>query len=280
MAGQGLFRRRTGWFAVLGLVLVPAVAAAWVATEDGPGDGSEPLPPFYLEATMEMDDTSASIGTQIAGSPAPLEAVRRKTQIRWLQYSRDEARVELETVEPAGEAGTDIIVYDGNEQWYYRHETNTYNRGPLQPAPDGITLRVRPWSFGALIGPWYGAATNIEEFMAELREMSNKSTDVRVAGTGMVLGRTVRIVEQSPVSTSSSGSGETRQGVARYWVDEDRMVVLRQEVDDGLAQRFTIEVTTFEWNPKGRGPVEFNPPPGAKQGDEGSLSGTAAPVRQ
>lgn len=252
--------------------LAAAVAVAgiswWALGRDTAATYTGPLPPFYLEAAMEMDDTSASIGTQIAGSPAVPAAVHRSARIRWLHLSRDEARVELETVEPAGEAGTDLIVYDGNNQWYYRHETNTYNHGPLQPVPEGVTMRVRPWSFGALVGPWYGAATNIDEFMTELRKMSNDTTDVRRVGTGTVLGYAVTIVEQSPVATSTSGNEEIRHGVTRYWVAEDRMVVLQQELDDGASQRFKIEVTKLEWHPKDSGPIAFKPPVGARQTDD------------
>lgn len=274
MSVQELLRSRPAWVAAVGIAAVVAIASAWVLTGDDAGDPSG-LPAFYLEAAMEAEDSSMSIGTQPAGAPGgAATAVHREGRVRWLHLSRDEARVELETVAPADEAGTDVIVYDGKDQWYYRHETNTYSQSPIPPVPDGVTMRVRPWSFGALIGPWFGAATNIEEFMAELRGMSSSATEVRVAGSGTVLGRTIVIVEQSPISTSSSGDGETRQGVARYWLDEDRMVVLRQEVDDGASQRFTIEVTRLEWNPAGER-ITFTPPDGATARPELDLGGDA-----
>lgn len=265
MTADALLRRRSSWLAAAGIAVAVAAVAAWAWSSGGSSKEGSELPPFYLEAMLVAEDGSTSIGTQLAGA-APA-TMHREGRVRWLQLKRDEARVELETLAPAAEAGTDLIVYDGKDQWYYRHETNTYSQSPIPPVPDGVTMRVRPWSFGALIGPWYGAATTVDEFMAELRTMSNNSTDVRLAGTGTVLGRTVAIVEQSPVSTSSSGDGETRQGVARYWVDGERMVVLRQELDDGVAQRLTIEVTKLEWNPKGRAPIKFTPPPGSSVED-------------
>lgn len=254
-------RRPATWLGALGVAAAITVVAAWTLNRNGSSRDSA-LPPFYLEATLDMDDASPSIGAQPAGvTPA---TVHRRTEVRWLQLSRDEARVELETLEPAAEAGTDVIVYDGQEQWYYRHETNTYSRSPIQPVPDGVTMRVRPWSFGALIGPWYGAAKTVDEFMAELRTMSSFTTDVRTVGTDKVLGRDVVVVEQSPISTSSSGEEETREGTARYWVDETRMVVMRIELDDGVSQRLQIEVTRLEWDPPS-GRIEFTPPGGAAE---------------
>lgn len=272
MTADALLRRRSSWLAALGIAVAALAIATWAWSSGGASHDASSLPPFYLEATLDMEDASRSIGTQPAGA-APA-TIHRRTQVRWLQNSRDEARVELETLEPAAEAGTDLIVYDGKDQWYYRHETNTYVRSPIPPVPDGVTMRVRPWSFAAFIGPWYGAAKTVDEFMAELRTMSNNSTDVRRTGTGTVLGRTVAIVEQSPTSTSSSSDGETRHGTARYWVDEEHMVVLRQEVDDRPTVHFTIEVTHLEWNPKGRGRVTFTPPPNARREQENNADST------
>lgn len=277
MTSPAWTRRPTFWATVAALALASGAATVWIVTRHYSTPDTEALPPFYLEARLEAEDGSVSIGTQPAG--AEPVTVHRQGDVRWLQLSRDEARLELETLEPATEAGTDLIVYDGREQWYYRHETNTYTHSPIQPVPEGVTLRVRPWSFGALIGPWFGAATTVDGFMAELRTISNDSTQVRRAGSGTILGRTVAIVEQSPISTSSSGAEETQQGVARYWVDEERMVVLRQEIDDGLAQRLTIEVTKLEWNPSRTGTITFQPPPGAQPAKTGQLSSGPIPAR-
>lgn len=259
------------WGLGLGFVIALGVlmASVFAVAGDGPTTDGTGLPPFYLEATLEMEDVSRSIGTQPAGTP-PV-GVHRRTQVRWLQNNRDEARVELKTIDPAAEAGTDLIVYDGTTQWYYRHETNTYSQSPLQPLPEGVTMRVRPWSWGALIGPWYGPAASVEEFMSELRQMSSYSTDVRVTGKDRLLGREVVVVEQSPVSTSSSGAAESRQGVARYWLDEERMVILRITSDNGLSQRFTVEVTKLQWNPP-REPISFSPPAGSTPKQELDLS--------
>jgi outer membrane lipoprotein-sorting protein len=258
-------RRRSFWLAGLGIAATVAVIGVWAWSGGGASKDGSDLPAFYLEARLEAEDASTSIGTQPAGAASgAATTVHREGQVRWLQLSRDEARVEIETLQPVDEAGTDVIVYDGATQWYYRHETNTYSRSPIQPIPDGVTMRVRPWSFGALIGPWYGAAKTVDEFMAELRTMSSLTTDVRTVGKDRVLGRDVVVVEQSPISTSSSGEEETREGTARYWVDETRMVVMRIELDDGLSQRLRIEVTRLEWDPPS-GRIEFTPPGGAAE---------------
>ncbi|MEO8538164.1 MAG: hypothetical protein ABI577_00385 [bacterium] len=251
-----------------GFVLIVAACV----TGCGSHEDAASLPPFYLEATLDSLDASASIGTNVAGSPLPLATEHRVTKIRWLQLNRDEYRLELETIEPASEAGTDLIVLDGHEQFYYQHETNTYTRSPLFEVPEGTVLRVRPWSFGALVGPWYGEANSIDDLLQQLRGTSNNTSEARVAGSQTILGRNTTIVEVSPVSSSSSGTGAvTRQGTVKYWVDPDRMVILRQELDDGLVQKFTIEVTRFEWNPDDRGRMKFTPPPGATvQGPENS----------
>jgi outer membrane lipoprotein-sorting protein len=259
----------------LGLALVAAAGAAGCRSHDGSGG----LPPFYLEATLEMDDASSSVGTNVAGASSPLVTEHRVTRIRWLQLNRDEYRLELESIEPASDAGTDLIVLDGHEQFYYRHETHTYTRSPLFEVPEGTVLRVRPWSFGALIGPWYGEAASIDDLLQELRNTSNNSSEARVVGSETVVGRKTTIVEVSPAYISSSSSGDdTGHGTVKYWVDPDRMVILRQELDDRPVQRFSIEVTRFDWNPDDRGPVKFTPPPGAAlQGPENSPSAAITP---
>lgn len=265
MTAFGWVSRRWVSATVFAAVVVGSVVAAAILRDNGDHapDGSGTLPPFYLEATVESDDGSLSIGTTPAGSPPVLQ--HRSARVRWLQYSPDESRIEIETIEPSSMAGTDMIVYADGQMLYYRHETNSYRSNAVPPAPGGTTVRVRPWSFSVMVGPWFGAATTIDEFVEELRTISNNSTGARMAGEGTVLGRPVTIIEQSPVSTSVSDGVETRGGVARYWVDTNRMVVVRQEIDDSPAIHVVAEVTRLEWNPKGRGSVAFTPPPGATQ---------------
>ena len=263
------------WLAVPAMVIVAvAIAARMVDSGEPQAAPAGELQPFYLEASIQMDDASASIGTQPAGSSKPFATVHRSSQVRWRWQSRDLARIDIETFEPAADAGTDTLAWDGTSQWYYRHEDNTYTRSPLMPVPAGVSLRVRPWSFGVFIGPWYGAATTAGAFATELKTLSNNTTDVRVAGQDTILGRAVTIVEQTGIATSAGSSGNTtRSGTSRFWLDEERMVVMKQETDSG-AQRFTVEVTRLDWNIPATGNLRYSPPAGAKPADKGGSAGS------
>jgi|GEM_PF-5125876 len=251
---------------------------AGLFADDEPRPSSD-LPPFYLEATMEIRDTSRAIGTNVAGGAAP-EAEHRVAQIRWWQQDRDHMRVEIHTLEPASEAGTDAIVVGGSKQVYYRFQTNTYTETPLYEFPEEARLRTRPWSFSSFIGPWMTEVESLDEILEQLRQFGGQDSaprSVSVVGRERLLGRAVDVVEYSPASTHSGSDGNPAgEGTVRYWIDPERLVVMKQVVEGGGGQAFTIEVTRLDWDtrvPQGR--FTFQPPKDARRVDDDTASALA-----
>lgn len=74
MRAFGWVSRRWVLAMVFAAAVVGSVGAAAVLRDNGDHapDGSGTLPPFYLEATVESDDGSLSIGTTLAGTPPVL----------------------------------------------------------------------------------------------------------------------------------------------------------------------------------------------------------------
>ncbi|MGE0597838.1 MAG: LuxR C-terminal-related transcriptional regulator [Dehalococcoidia bacterium] len=262
LATMGALKWAGGTAAVL-VVGIVLLAVLYRDDDSQVGD----LPPFYLEARIESLDRSTSVGTNLAN--ADLEPVRRVMVVRWWNRDMDHMRVEIETLEPASDAGTDLIVTNGTEQIYYRESTNSYSRTPLYDFPEEAKLRVRPWSFSTFIGPWPSAVANLDELIGQLKASGgndHQATVTRV-GTDVVLGRPTTIIELAPVSASSTSDGVTTYGrSARYWVDEERMVFLREEVDSGGAGNFDIAVTRLDWDTKiSATKFDFDPPKDARR---------------
>ncbi|MGE3076009.1 MAG: response regulator transcription factor [Dehalococcoidia bacterium] len=258
-----------------GAVAVIAVGIVLLAVlyRDDDADGSD-LPPFYLEARIEVLDTSTTVGTNIAGTG--LTQIRRVMLIRWWNRDVDHMRVEIQTLEPASYAGTDLIVTDGTNQIYYRETTNSYSKTPLFDFPEEAKLRVRPWSFSTFIGPWPSIASNLDELIEQIEASGGPDNPSKVTriGTDVVLGRPTTILQLAPFGASSSSDGVTTyNGSARYWLDEARMVFLREEVDSGGAQNFQAEVTRLDWNADvNSGHFEFIPPTDARREQDNSPS--------
>ncbi|MBK6319810.1 MAG: hypothetical protein IPF51_13770 [Dehalococcoidia bacterium] len=189
------------------------------------------------------------------------------TLVRWWNRDFDHLRIEVETLEPADEAGTDIIVVDRSEQTYFRDATNTYSRTPSYVFPEGSKPRVRPWSMASFIGPWMSPVASIDKVMEQLRTSSdnNVTRTVRIVGHERLLGMPATIVELSPATSSTNTDGVvTSSGSIRYWIDEERMVVLRQVADLGGNGEYSIEVTNLEWDAKvADEQIRFDPPSGA-----------------
>ncbi len=256
--------------AVLGLVLVGLLARS-----DDKSSGE--LLPFYLEARMIADDNSRSVGTNVAGG-AGSAAEHRVTEIRWWNQDLDHARIEIETREPQVQRGTDVIVVGGGEQIYYREQANTYTITPLYDFPPEAKLRLRPWSFSALIGPWYTEVASLDDLVRQLRgfyAQNDPPGSVEVIGHERVLGVETMIVETSPaVSSSGSDGSVSGTGSIRYWIDPERLVVLRIAIDQGETGNYEIEVVRLDWDAKiAADKFRFSPPRGAQQLDSSNAAG-------
>jgi DNA-binding CsgD family transcriptional regulator len=255
--------------------VVAAAAIGLLALFSRPAEKAEgELPAFYLEARLESYYPADSIATNVSGVEFPPE--RRVTLVRWWNRDFDHLRIEVETLEPADEAGTDIIVVDRSEQTYFRDATNTYSRTPSYVFPEGSKPRVRPWSMASFIGPWMSPVASIDKVMEQLRTSSdnNVTRTVQIVGHERLLGMPATIVELSPATSSTNTDGVvTSSGSIRYWIDEERMVVLRQVADLGGNGEYSIEVTNLEWDAKVEDEqIRFDPPSGAQQDPRKSLS--------
>jgi len=262
-------RRRTwrgipvgAWlFATAILLVVAAAGAVLVAGGDGDGSAGE-LEPFYLEAEVIVVDRSTTVGTNL---PPSGEEEEHTSHLRWWHRDATHARWEL-----PGFTG----VLDGRDMWFYDEEQNTYSKQPLPDLPPGATTAGIPVS--VTLGP--ANAANREEFMEGLKDRG--ADRVAIVGEDTVLGRRVTVIEMSPASRSESRSSDSRggssptatpeieaTGTVRYWLDEERMLVLRYEVRDIVAD-ITASVTRLDYPADiPDDVVTFEPPPGATEQD-------------
>src|SRR5690606_9299459 len=202
---------------------------------------------FYLEASVDVEDERRP------------EAL---THLRWWYQAPDLVRAEFEVVEPADEVGTSVLVWDGEQRWFYTHREGTHSASAQPPLPEGMHP---PLPISTLLGPV--PADDIEAVLDEIAE------DWHLVGTEVLLGREVQVYEWGPTWTSSGPDGERSGGTARVAVDTERGMILRSDVDgtDGGGQSYVAEVTRLDWNaavPASR--FEFTPPPGSQPADEAS----------
>lgn len=237
---QGLGRDLAALAVAIGLLLT-----ACGGDSEAPADAA--AQPFYLEADVVVGSRAATIGTN-----RPPASETTTTAIRWWNRDARHARWEL-----GGLTG----VLDGKRIWIHARDANTFSSEPLPPLPDGFVAWSLPMSL--LIGPTNTA--DLDAFMADLR---TRADTVAVAGSETLLGRMATIVEARPASRSSSqgGSGpevESSHGSVRYWVDEERMFVMRVEVRDEVQDADAV-VTRLDYPAEiSDDVIEFVPPPGA-----------------
>jgi len=250
---SGLLRiRAVKWLWGAAALSVVAVAGSLLLTAgDDPRAGSGPQP-FYLEAEVTVVDRSSTAGTSLP----PSEEVRTSA-LRWWHRDATHARWEL-----PGFMG----VLDGRDLWFYDEEQNSYASQPLPDFPAGTVTAGIPISI--LLGP--ANAADRGDFIQQLRDRGADS--VSVVGKEKVLGRRVTVIEARPASrsesqTSSSSGASTptvaAHGTVRYWLDEERMFVLRYEVRDDV-QDVTAVVTRLDYPADiPDAVVTFEPPAGA-----------------
>ncbi|MBE0609001.1 MAG: hypothetical protein IH609_06455 [Dehalococcoidia bacterium] len=172
------------------------------------------------------------------------------------------------------------IVVDGTWQWVYTGASNSYSKTALPPLPDEVN--VRPLALSLFIGP-AGVASKAQ-LIEQLPGWTGEGGYAREAGHATVLGRETTVIEFGPTSRSTSASStapgsqtpaagtpqptETTSGVARLWLDKERMVVMRYVVAADV-QDVHAEVVRLDWaKPVPREQVAFTPPPGATMVDE------------
>lgn len=216
------------------------------------------------------------------------------TVVRWW-YTADPARWrwEFEATGPRLDAGTHLIVFDGEAAWSYDDRSRTYSRQEAMALPEGM---VPSPSFNAPVGPAH--AVDVDAFVDQWRARS-RDGEVRRAGAGTVLGWAVEIVEIRPAWRSRSGGATapdvgapsgppdaartaTSGGVVRVAIDPERMFVMRWEVDgEGGGQSYRAEVVALEYGVSiDAERFVFDPPPDASEvpGAEGWCSSAGSAV--
>ena len=263
----------TAAVAVVGLTLL-----GLLSTNDDTKPGE--LPPFYLEASIQITDRSRSIGTNIAGSGDLGFAEERSSMLKWWNKDPERMRWEIENTQDFDVERT-VIVADGKQQWQYRESTNTYASEDITPAPDGF--RVSPIGLSVFIGPAYTG--DAQQYLDGLKDWGGDGAELKRVGTEILLGRPTVIYEFSPASKSSTSGRDsagnlleetTDSGSGRIWLDEERVVVMRY-VSTTPASDVRAEVTRFDYDTKlDASKLRFDRPAGSVEGDFSGDSGDSS----
>ncbi len=242
----------------LAMPLLALIAAA-LAVACTSGHDSARAPGFYAEVAVEVEarpgDPLARFGS---GSDRRL--------IRWW-YAPDPPRWrwEIETVGTVIDDGVLLLVFDGDDLWEYDDRTHAYRRVLGRFASLGAEAMLLP-TFSAPVGPTH--ASTVAALATQWRERGDEP-EVTLAGEATLLGHRTQIVE----IRASSG------GVARAFVDPERMFIMRWSVEGGGGQSYGAEVTALDYGTEvDAARFTFEPPPGAGEADAeaaGSCSGTS-----
>ncbi|MCZ6544475.1 MAG: hypothetical protein O6913_02065 [Chloroflexi bacterium] len=210
------FPRRWG---VVVLCAVALVAAACGGSEGGSRLTLET--PFFLEAELVVEDVEGIGGIGGGGE----ETV---TRIRWWFQDAEHWRQEIERVRPAIESNVITIVTTPEGTVTYDRLGNTVSRQTVPP----VFL-----TFSIFLGPTF--TDDLDGFLRRFDAIED--AEITVGGREPVLGVEATIVELRTPSGLRTMSGtapeefESRdsEDVVRFWVDEERMVVLRNTIGDG-----------------------------------------------
>lgn len=249
---------RRGLIAVLvGLVAIVSIGCTSSSGEVVPGS-------FYLEASITViDDRDGAAHAEVT------------TQVRWWSESTDRWRWEIDQSGADDSSGGGAIsLSDGETVWFYSLQTNSYQR--RQPFALPETFVATPFPASVLFGPANQAT--LDDLAAEFL---SRADDVVLASSDEVLGVETALLEYRPTWRSSSSTAtldasgsqtgtvaaDDSGGVGRMWVDEDRMFILRHEIDDGSNMQYAlVEVTRVDFDTAfDDDRFEFAPPEGATE---------------
>jgi outer membrane lipoprotein-sorting protein len=256
---QRLMARRAPRVAAGSMMLAGvAVAGVLLGLRLGGSSNREdtPFAPFWLEAEITVESWSRTIGT-----PLPEVPYVTTSALTWLYRSNERYRYRVESQSDAeGDRETEVVA-DGSNLWIYDGISNVYQRESLIPGP----AEYVPYpAMSVFLGP--APARSRDELLTTLNPGKQPESRIAVIGEETMLGRKVTVIEFSPASASSDGSGgERHEGTGRIWLDEDAMVILRYEIDSEV-QGVSAVVTRFDSGVKhGKDAFRFKPPAGATE---------------
>jgi len=256
--------RQPGRPSVAGVLVTALVLAALMLTGCNSSDDEGVPGSFYLEATITViDDRDGAAHSEVT------------TQVRWWSESRDRWRWEIDQSGADDSSGDGAFsLSDGEAVWFYSPQTNSYQRSEPFPLPE--TFVATPFPASVLFGPANQAT--LDDLAAEFL---SRADDVVLAGTDEVLGVEAALLDYRPTWRSSSSTAtldasgsqtgtvdeDDSGGVGRMWVDEDRMFILRHEIDgDSNMQYVLVEVTRVDFDTAfDDDRFEFAPPDGATE---------------
>lgn len=213
--------------AVVAMVVLLPLAGS---DDEVPPDSVE-IRPFYMEVETFGD-----------------EAVNPELTLRWWYQDRDTFRVEMEGLDGGGTQISRQHLSDGANAYSLVQGDDPFANGwisvPLSPAPAASTIRASMFP-PTLFGPWPRSAETIDDIIADL---SMTGAQLRVFGDDMVLGRKTVVIEDY---------SELDPEGPRYWIDTERMMVMRYTFEPGTG----YEVTRLDWDIEHpEGTFDFVPP--------------------
>lgn len=226
---------------------VVVVAALLFVGNGGGTDSPGGIPPFELRAQIVVNDSS--------GDGRPKQTT---SQLDW-QF-RDAGDWKWTVDKLSGlDSGTTVANLQNGSLLVYTENENSYQRTPMTGTPGGL---IAP--FSAFVGP-----LGLRDLAALTESLTANGSVQRVdvVGHEELLGRRTTVLEYSPTSRSSSNGVEESSGVGHIWLDEERMFVLRSDIQGSAAgSSYDLRVTSLRYGvPRNSVSTAFNLPSGAQE---------------
>jgi DNA-binding CsgD family transcriptional regulator len=191
-----------------------------------------------------------------------------RESVRRVWYA-DSIHYRSEFIDENGER-TDFEVADGDKRWLYNQHDNRFWDTPLFPVPPG---GAPPMLGGEKIG--VSGAQSMAALLEALPERAPEhspyfnstlvSRFAKVVGHDRVLGRDVTIIEFGPAWTDQREGVTTFHGTARVWVDDETLMFMKFETDDGPESERVVRAGVMElkFGRPDDSVFRFDPPKGA-----------------
>jgi hypothetical protein len=168
----------------------------------------------------------------------------RQSEVRFAVRDQSHYRVEIQTLQPALEAGTRTIIVNGDQMWVYDSRTNTAATYPVPsidpastaPDPSGVLNEVLLQGNdlrgvqGGSVPVMPDPSSTIDAYLAALQKApapKGVTRSAAIVGHDTLLGHPVDVIDYGPYY---DGLGSTR-----LWVDTEHPFLLKSEEQYGQA---------------------------------------------
>jgi hypothetical protein len=229
---------------ILASLVVPSAARAQV-TSPLSYTGTAEINSNQLVWTTAPPDSPFGRGSDEGYPPAATSYLNtRQIEIRFAVRDQSHYRVEIQTVQPALEAGTRTVIVNGDQMWVYDSRTNTAATYPVPsidpastaPDPSGV-LNDQLLQGNDLRGVLGGSvpvlpdpSSTVDAYVAALQKApapKGVTRSAAIVGHDTFLGHPVDVIGYGPYY---DGLGSTR-----LWVDAEHPFVLKSEEQYGQA---------------------------------------------